>query len=76
MLTIRPRVDLASIKNSIETALTRNAEIEAEGINVDVSGGKVTLNGRVNTWRERITAERAAWSVPGVTAVEDRLVVV
>ncbi len=76
MLTIRPRVDIASIKNSIETALTRNAEIEADGINVDVSGGKVTLNGRVNTWRERTTAERAAWSVPGVTAVEDRLVVI
>lgn len=76
MLTIHPRVDIASIKNSIETALTRNAEIEADGINVEVSGGKVTLNGRVNTWRERTTAERAAWSVPGVTAVEDRLVVV
>ncbi|WP_341487267.1 BON domain-containing protein [Pararhizobium sp. A13] len=76
MLSIRPRIDIASIKNSIETALTRNAEIEADGINVDVSGGKVTLNGKVNTWRERTTAESAAWSVPGVTAVEGRLVVV
>ena len=40
MLTIRPRVDIASIRNSIETALTRNAEIEADGISVDVSGGR------------------------------------
>jgi osmotically-inducible protein OsmY len=67
-------MDIASIRNSIETALTRNAETEADGISVDV-WGEVTLNGRVNAWRKRTTAERAPWSVPGVTTVEDRLVV-
>jgi len=33
----------------------------------------VTLEGRVNTWHERNVVERAAWAVPGVSAVEDRL---
>jgi len=40
---------------------------------VDVTGTKVTLTGKVNAWTERETIERAAWSVPGVTQVDDRI---
>lgn len=58
---------------SIQAALERNAEVEARHIKVTVSGGKVTLAGRVNAWTEREAAERAAWSVPGVTAVDDEI---
>jgi osmotically-inducible protein OsmY len=33
----------------------------------------VTLEGHVKVWTDRQAAERAAWSAPGVTAVEDRI---
>jgi len=38
-----------------------------------VDNGKVILEGKVKAWYERNLAERAAWSAPGVKAVEDRL---
>lgn len=63
------------IKRRIEAALRRSAEIEADAIRVTVSdGNRVTLDGRVHTWRDRQVAETAAWSVPGVQTVDDRLI--
>jgi osmotically-inducible protein OsmY len=75
LLTVRPRIDASDIKLRIEDALKRSAEIEAAGVHVAVSGGKVTLEGRVQSWHERSIAEQAAWAIPGVGIVEDRLVV-
>src|SRR5579885_634429 len=59
------------VQAKIRAALERNAEVEANQVTVDVSGGKVTLGGRVNAWTERETIERAAWSASGVNEVED-----
>lgn len=62
------------IQRKIEDALKRNAEIEAKAIRVRVDGGdKVILEGTVRAWYERRLAERAAWSIPGVKVVDDRL---
>lgn len=72
-LTLRPRLDVFDIQERIEAALKRNAELHAHKIRVKVEGDVVTLEGRVHLWRERQIAERAAWSVPGVTKVEDHL---
>ncbi|WP_207867461.1 MULTISPECIES: BON domain-containing protein [Pseudomonas] len=72
-LTLRPRLDVFDIQQRIEAALKRNAEVEAKDIRVKVEGDVVTLEGRVHLWRERQIAERAAWSVPGVSRVEDHL---
>jgi len=68
---VRPSVQSADIEAKIRAALERNAETEAHRVAVHVAGGKVTLTGTVNAWTERETIERAAWSVPGVTQVED-----
>ena len=35
----------------------------------------VILKGTVRSWMEREEAERVAWSAPGITKVEDRIVV-
>jgi osmotically-inducible protein OsmY len=75
-LTIRPRVvDESDVKSRIEDALERNAEIEADGIHVGVAGSSVTLEGAVHSWHERAVAQRAAWSIPGVSFVDNRLAI-
>ncbi len=75
LITIRERVQVGDVKRSIETALRRDAEVEANQIRVLVNDGKVVLEGRVHSWYERSAAERAAWSVPGVTSVVDHLAI-
>jgi osmotically-inducible protein OsmY len=72
-ITVKPKIQATDVKSRIEKALQRNAEVEANGIRVSVSGSKVTLEGKVKAWYERDLAERTAWSAPGVTAVEDRI---
>ena len=74
-IEVKPQVSATDVKQRIEAALKRTAEVEAKTIRVEVKDGKVTLGGRVNSWRERQAAERAAWSAPGVHAVEDRIAV-
>ncbi len=74
-ITLRPRVNAVDIQQSIEEALKRNAEVDARSIRIKVDGSVVKLEGRVHFWREREIAERAAWSVPGVSKVEDQLLI-
>jgi osmotically-inducible protein OsmY len=73
LVTIKARVQATDIKARIEDALKRNAAIEAGGIRVIVTDSGVRLEGKVSDWRERELIEKAAWSVPGVMAVDDRL---
>jgi len=73
-ISIRPRVAETDIRSTIEAALRRRAETEAERILVSVhDGNRVTLEGDVGSLTERLAVETAAWSVPGVVAVDDRL---
>jgi len=76
MITIKPHIDSGNVKSKIESALKRHADVEANAISVRVqSGNRVVLEGTVDTWAERRAVEDAAWSVPGVAAVEDRLTI-
>ncbi|NMK46468.1 BON domain-containing protein [Achromobacter sp. Bel] len=75
LIEVVPTVQAGDIKRKIEAALLRSAQIEAGRVEVSVHDNKVILNGRVNSWIERGAAERAAWAVPGVVEVQDRLVV-
>jgi osmotically-inducible protein OsmY len=73
-IAIKPSVQPTDIRRKIEDALKRNAEIQAQAIRISVEdGGRVGLEGNVHDWRERQVAENAAWSVPGVVRVDDRL---
>jgi osmotically-inducible protein OsmY len=69
----RPAVSPSEVKTTIEQALRRAAEIDADKIDVSVEKDKVILNGKVSSWAERGEAERAAWSAPGVNEVVDYL---
>lgn len=69
-------VSTPDIRHRIEQAFERQADLEAERISVETSGSKVVLTGSVSSWNKRNAAERAAWAAPGVTQIEDKLVVV
>ena len=72
-ITLKPQVTPANVSARIQGALQRQAEREAKGIEVMVSGHTVTLRGRVNSWAERTAAQGAAWSAPGITSVINEL---
>lgn len=65
----------AEIKTGIEAALKRSAEVEAGRIHVEILGSTVVLTGTVSSWPERDAAERAAWAGPGVSKVENKLLI-
>jgi osmotically-inducible protein OsmY len=75
LITVKPRPMPAELREKIEQALVRSAQMDAQRINVEVEGSKVILRGTVRSWAEREEAERVAWSAPGVTTVEDQIVV-
>ncbi len=65
----------ADIKDRITQAFKRQASLDANSVTVVAEGGTVRLGGKVRAWSERGVAERAAWAAPGVTRVEDNIVV-
>lgn len=83
VLRIDNRVEVApaetpapgDIRQRIEKAFERQADLEAEKIAVKTEAGKVTLIGHVSSWQKRNLAEQAAWAAPGVTQIEDKLVI-
>jgi osmotically-inducible protein OsmY len=73
LIWVNARPQVHEIKEKIENALRRSAELDASHVTVRAEGGKVILGGKVHAWYERDLAEQAAWSAPGVTDVQDRI---
>ena len=74
-ITLKPRVIASDLKAKINAALHRSAQIDANSIKVEVSGNKVILSGTVHSIKEKEDADDAAWMAPGVSAVENRIVI-
>jgi len=59
----------------IATALYRNASLDAKHIDVTVTGSVAHLKGTATSWMQRDAAERAAYAVPGITLVDNQIMV-
>ena len=75
VIQLKPAVQPSDIQRKIQEAFKRSAEVDANRITVEAKGSEVILKGTVRSWMEREEAERVAWSAPGVTHVDDRIVV-
>jgi osmotically-inducible protein OsmY len=73
LIRVNSPVPVLEVKEKIQKALYRSAEVDASRITVHTDGKKVVLGGKVHAWYERDIAERAAWSAPGVTEVQDHI---
>lgn len=75
-IEIEPHARAENVKGKIEAALKRHAEVEAKDIRVTVrDDSEVVLEGKVQSWDEKVAVEKAAWSAPGVKNVKDRLTI-
>ena len=75
LIHVAPRASAGQINTAIDDALRRSADVEAHRLSVSVDGSIVTLSGHVRSCHEKQEAERAAWAAPGVTRVENLIVV-
>ena len=74
-LVVVPAPSADDVRPRIVRALHHDADIDARGLNVVVSGSTVTLTGTVRSWHERDSAERAAMHAPGITHVDNLIAV-
>jgi len=69
----QPQVSESQVKEKVLAALQRQATTDAKSIQVDTSGGKVTLTGHASSWQSIEDAANAAWAAAGVTQVIDQV---
>jgi osmotically-inducible protein OsmY len=75
LILIKPKLTKMEVEQAIKSAFKRSALLEANKIHVETSGNKVILRGNVQNFTELEEAERVAWAAPGVSSVDNQLVV-
>ena len=73
--TMYPFVPRFSDSKRRNSERARSTALHSQGIQVKSEDGMVMLEGVVGSWAEKESVEKAAWSVPGVTHVENKLLI-
>ena len=73
LITVAPKPAKADVAAAIRSAFERSAVLDAAKVEVETSGNKVVLRGKVRNHAERDEAERASWAAPGVSSVDNKL---
>ena len=68
-----PKVKPHNLVKSIEAALERRADREAERFRINVNDGEVDIYGRVHSWQERRAVVGSISHAPGVKKINDNL---
>jgi osmotically-inducible protein OsmY len=74
-ISVVPKSGDRDLRRRIVRAMHENADVDARHVSVAISGGKATLTGSVRTWLQHDAVERAVADAPGVTAIDNRLLV-
>ena len=75
-IRVLPTTEERDLRRRIGRALHRHADLDSRQIEVAVAdGGIVRLTGTASSWTEREIAERAAGAAPGITMVDNQIVV-
>jgi osmotically-inducible protein OsmY len=75
-ILVAPVASPKDVETRILDALKRLADVDARRVHVMADGSRVVLSGFVRSWNEREEAERAAWTAPGVSTVDNRIAVI
>lgn len=75
LIQVKPKLSPTNIKGMIEDALIRAVQTDVGNVQIEMNDGVVVLKGNVRSYLEKQEAERAAWMAPGVSAVDNRLLI-
>jgi osmotically-inducible protein OsmY len=74
-ITVKTKILSSDIKKRIEQAFVRSAIADGRTISVSVTGGVAKLSGSVHSFSEKSKAENVAWMAPGITTVQNNLII-
>ena len=74
-IEVKPETLATEVRAEIVHALGRNALLDSRKINVEAEGSRVVLRGTVRSWLEREEAQLAACSSPGVSVVDNHIMI-
>jgi osmotically-inducible protein OsmY len=74
-IRVKPPVKPLDVRDEIESAFRRNALLDSRRVTVETRGSSVILSGRVRNWAERAEAQWTAWAAPGVSDVENNIII-